>query len=106
MRISNSSILNNTNTTGISVLVTKAFPYDDLLVSLDRPVYLPLVEWTVFVRDTFARYKPQPDATVCEAATYAAMIGCYNQAGLIEVCFGRLNEALRICEAGMCWAAK
>jgi hypothetical protein len=90
-------------------LTARHVPANDLLVSLDPldlPIYLPLTDWARQILATLDKYKPAADATACAPLAYGGMVGCFNQAGLIETCFGRTAHAAVLCDGALGWMAQ
>lgn len=84
-------------------------PSGELLVALeplDLPVFVPLRDWASHILGSLARYAPQAGSETLDAHSYAGVSGCFNQAGLIETCFGRMGHAATICELALEWLTK
>lgn len=75
---------------------------EDLLIYHDRPVRPPLPEWAAYILDQLDRYMAQDEAS---RTGYEQVSKHYNQAALIELNYGSIENALRLCLAHLEWLA-
>lgn len=73
---------------------------DDLMIYHDRPIRLPLPAWSSYILDQLDKDRAA-DETL--SLTYAQVSTYYNQAALIELNYGRMENALRLCLAHLQW---
>src|SRR5262249_26966222 len=73
---------------------------NDLLIYHDRPVRPPLAEWASYILDRIEEYQT---ADREEVRDYNQISTCYNQAALIELNYGRMDNAFRLCVSHLEW---
>lgn len=73
------------------------FPCRDLLLPHDKPVRIPLHEWAETLENALA----DPGTTIDQQCQ--TIVDCFNQGALIEVYFGRMQQAAQLCAAAIRW---
>jgi tetratricopeptide (TPR) repeat protein len=78
-------------------------PRRDVLLPHRRPLRPPLWKWAAGIDDKLTEFERQDygDALICQE-----LVGCFNTFALVEVYFGRLDHAARLCEVAIDWVAK
>jgi hypothetical protein len=77
-----------------------SIPRQDILLPHHRPLRPPLWRWASAVDAKLTEYERQDygDAAICQE-----VVGCFNTFALVEVYFGRLDHAARLCEVALDW---
>ncbi|HET8892187.1 MAG TPA: hypothetical protein VFQ41_25040 [Candidatus Angelobacter sp.] len=75
--------------------------FDGILVPYQTPVRRSLPEWATTIHGRFLQAVEQRRLDLVEGAS--PLVNCFNEAALIEVCFGRQDQAAALCSAYLQW---
>lgn len=76
--------------------------FDGIMVPYQTPVRRFLGEWATTMRERFFAAREQRRSDLVEGA--GPLVNCFNEAALIEVCFGRHDKSAALCSAYLEWA--